>query len=52
MGLQDRIKKVQDFEKSLDSKLETGELTREKQIDNIKREIHMQLITELSDDNI
>ena len=49
MGLQDRIKKVQDFEKSLESKLETGEHTREKQIDKIKREIHMRLITELSD---
>jgi pilus assembly protein CpaF len=50
MGLQDRIKKAQDFERNLDSKLKTGELTREKQIDNIKREIHMQLITELSDE--
>ncbi|MCL4415809.1 MAG: CpaF family protein [Actinobacteria bacterium] len=49
MGLQDRIKKSQDFEKSLEPKLETGEHTREKQIDKIKREIHMRLITELSD---
>ena len=49
MGLQERIKKVQDFEKSIEPKLETGEHTREKQIDKIKREIHMRLITELSD---
>jgi pilus assembly protein CpaF len=49
MGLQERIKKVQDFEKSIESKLETVEYTREKQIDKIKREIHMRLITELSD---
>lgn len=49
MGLQDRIKKVQEFEKSLDPKLEIVKQTREKQIDQIKRSIHMRLITELSD---
>ena len=49
MGLQDRIKKVQEFEKSLDPKLRIEEQTREKQLDKIKREIHMRLITELSD---
>jgi pilus assembly protein CpaF len=49
MGLQDRIKKIQDFEKSLDPKLEIEEQTREKQLDKIKREIHLRLITELSD---
>jgi len=49
MGLQDRIKKVQEFEKSLDPKLRIEEQTREKQLDKIKREIHLRLITELSD---
>jgi len=49
MGLQDRIKKLQDFEKNLESKIESGEHLREKQIDKIKRDIHMRLITELSD---
>jgi len=49
MGLQDRIKRAQDFERSLDLKLEVVEQTREKQIDQIKRSIHMRLITELSD---
>ena len=49
MGLQDRIKKIQEFEKSLDPKLEIEEQTREKQLDKIEREIHLRLITELSD---
>jgi hypothetical protein len=40
MGLQDRIKKVQEFEKSLDPKLRIEEQTREKQLDKIKREIN------------
>jgi pilus assembly protein CpaF len=49
MGLQDRIKKIQEFEKNLESKIEASENIREKQIDKIKRDIHMRLITELSD---
>lgn len=49
MGLQDRIKKAQEFERSIDLRLEVVEQTREKQIDQIKRSIHMRLITELSD---
>ncbi len=49
MGLQERIKKVQDFEQSLEAEQEVEQLARTKQIDNIKREIHLRLITELSD---
>jgi len=49
MGLQERIKKVQDFEQNLEVEQEVEQLARTKQVDNIKREIHKRLITELSD---
>ncbi len=49
MGLQERIKKVQDFEKGLEAELEVEQLSRTKQVDDIKRDIHHRLITELSD---
>jgi len=49
MGLQERIKKVQDFEQNLEAEQEVEQLARTKQIDNIKRKIHQRLITELSD---
>ena len=49
MGLQERIKKVQDFEQNLEAEQEVEQLARTKQIDNIKRDIHLRLITELSD---
>ena len=49
MGLQERIKKVQEFEHTLEAEQEVEQLARTKQIDNIKRDIHKRLITELSD---
>jgi pilus assembly protein CpaF len=49
MGLQERIRKIQDFENNLDTKTKRTLTSRAKQIDNIKREIHLRLIEKLSD---
>ena len=49
MGLQERIRKIQDFENNLDAKTKRTLTSRAKQIDNIKREIHLRLIEKLSD---
>jgi len=49
MGLQERIRKIQDFENNLDTKTKKTLTSRARQIDNIKREIHLRLIEKLSD---
>ncbi|MHB1346899.1 MAG: CpaF family protein [Candidatus Humimicrobiaceae bacterium] len=49
MGLQDRIKKIQDFEQSIDPANTLEKLSRAKQLDKIKQELHTKFITELSD---
>ncbi|MCL5985851.1 MAG: CpaF family protein [Actinobacteria bacterium] len=49
MGLQERFQKVKDFENTLDVRVEESISSRAKQIDNIKREVHLRLIEELSD---
>jgi len=49
MGLQERISKIQDFENNLDTKTKRTLTSRAKQVDSIKREIHLRLIEKLSD---
>lgn len=49
MGLQERIRKIQDFENNLDTKTKRTLTSRARQVDNIKREIHLRLIEKLSD---
>ena len=49
MGLQERIQKIQDFENNLDVRSEETLSSRAKLIDNIKRDVHLRLIEELSD---
>ena len=50
MGLQERIKKIQEFENSLEVKKADATKKRTKQIDSIKRNIHLNLIKNLSDE--
>jgi pilus assembly protein CpaF len=49
MKLQERLKKIQEFEDDLNAKMERSITARAKQIDNIKRDIHNKLIEKLSD---
>jgi len=49
MKLQERLRKIQDFENDLNEKMEESVTIRAKQIDNIKRDVHNSLIEELSD---
>ena len=49
MRLQERLKRIQEFEDDLDAKKEKSISIRAKQIDNIKRDIHIKLIEKLSD---
>jgi len=49
VGLQERIQKIQDFENNLDVRSEETLSSRAKLIDNIKRDVHLRLIEELSD---
>ena len=49
MGLQERIRKIQDFENNLDVRTKEILTSRAKQVDNIKRDIHLRLIEKLSD---
>lgn len=50
MGLQERIKKIQEFENNLEVKKVESTRKRNKQIDDIKRKIHLSLIKKLSDE--
>jgi pilus assembly protein CpaF len=50
MGLQERIKKIQEFEDNLESKKTDAEKKRNKQVEDIKRSIHLILIKKLSDE--
>jgi len=50
MGLQERIKKIQEFENNLETKKVEATRKRNKQIDGIKRKIHLSLIKKLSDE--
>jgi pilus assembly protein CpaF len=50
MGLQERIKKVQEFENKLDTQKKLTETKRAKQINDLKRKIHFGLIEKLSDE--
>ena len=49
MRLQERLKRIQEFEDDLNAEEEKSISTRAKQIDNIKRDIHIKLIEKLSD---
>lgn len=49
MRLQERLKRIQEFEDDLDAKKEKSISTRAKQVDDIKRNIHIKLIEKLSD---
>ncbi len=49
MRLQERLKKIQEFEDDLNAKKEKSISDRAKQIDDIKRDIHIKLIEKLSD---
>lgn len=49
MRLQERLKKIQEFEDDLNTKKEKSISDRTKQIDDIKRDIHIKLIEKLSD---
>ena len=50
MGLQERIKKIQEFENNLEAKKVEVIKKRNKQIDDEKRKIHLNLIKKLSDE--
>ncbi len=50
MGLQERIKKIQEFENNLETKKVEATRKRNKQINDIKRKIHLNLIKKLSDE--
>ncbi|MCK5567426.1 MAG: CpaF family protein, partial [Actinomycetia bacterium] len=50
MGLQERIKKIQEFENNLETKKVEATRKRNKQINAIKRKIHLNLIKKLSDE--
>ena len=50
MGLKERIRQIQDLEYSPDLQIAKKISGRVKQIDSIKKNIHLQLIKELSDD--
>ena len=50
MGLQERIKKIQEFENNLETKKVEATKKRNKQIDGVKRKIHLNLIKKLSDE--
>jgi pilus assembly protein CpaF len=50
MGLQERIKKVQEFEDKIDTQKKLAETKRTKQINDLKRKIHFGLIEKLSDE--
>ena len=50
MGLQERIKKIQEFENNLENKKIEATKKRNKQIDDVKRKIHLNLIKKLSDE--
>lgn len=49
MGLQERIRKIQQFENDLSVKTQETRTVRAKQIDEIRRNVHLQLIGRLSD---
>ena len=49
MGLQERIRKIQDFENNLDVRTKKTLTSRAMQVDSIKRDIHLRLIKKLSD---
>lgn len=49
MRLQERLKRIQEFEDDLNAEEEKSISTRAKQIDDIKRDIHIKLIEKLSD---
>lgn len=50
MGLQERIRKVQEFEDNLDTAREVATTKRVKEVDQIKRSVHLSLIEKLSDE--
>jgi len=50
MGLQERIKKVQEFEDKIDTQKKLAETKRTKQVNDLKRKIHSGLIEKLSDE--
>jgi len=50
MGLQERIKKIQEYEDKVDAGKKMAESKRANQIDDIKRRIHSRLIEKLSDE--
>ncbi|GAH80304.1 unnamed protein product, partial [marine sediment metagenome] len=49
MGLQERIRKVQEFEDNLDTAREVATTKRVKEVVQIKRNVHLSLIEKLSD---
>jgi len=50
MGLQERIRKIQEYEDKMDVQKKSSESKRVKQINEIKRKIHTVLIEKLSDE--
>ena len=50
MGLQERIKKIQEYEDKLDAQKKASESNRVKQINEIKKKIHSGIIEKLSDE--
>jgi len=52
MGLQERIRKIQEYEDKLDVQKKASESKRVKQINGIKRKIHSGIIEKLSDEII
>ena len=50
MGLQERIKKIQEYEDKLDAQKKVSESKRVKQINEIKKKIHSGIIEKLSDE--
>jgi len=50
MGLQERIRKVQEFEDNLDTAREVATTKRVKEVVQIKRNVHLSLIEKLSDE--
>jgi pilus assembly protein CpaF len=50
MGLQERIRKVQEFEDNLDATREMATTKRVKEVEQIKRSVHLSLIEKLSDE--
>jgi pilus assembly protein CpaF len=49
MGINERMLKIQEFENNLEVKIEKENLKRQNQINKVKHDLHLRLISELSD---